>query len=59
MRELGDDLFHKGREDHLEVVRDGVLLGFHDLHLFADAQRVVRAHLRAKAVLERRDDAAT
>jgi len=35
-----------------------VLLGFHDLHLFADAQRIVRTNLRAEAVLERRDDAA-
>src|SRR2546430_9908796 len=33
-------------------------LGFHDLHLFADAQRIVRSYLRAEAILERRDDAA-
>src|SRR5260370_29638646 len=58
MSQLGDDLFHEGRKDHLEVFGNRVLFGFHDLHLFADAQRVVGADLRAEAVLERRDDAA-
>ena len=58
MRELRDDLFHKGREDELEVLRHRVALGLHDLHLFADAERVVGAHLRTEAILERCDDAA-
>src|SRR5439155_1955238 len=56
--ELGDDLLHKGGKDELEVLRHRMTLGLHDLHLFADAQRIVRSYLRAEAILERRDDAA-
>ena len=49
----------KVREDQLEVLGDRVSLRLHDLHLFADAQRIVRAHLRPESVFERSDDAAT
>src|SRR5205807_3408640 len=52
------DLLHKGREDELEVFRHRMPLRLHDLHLFTDAQRVMRAHLRSESVLERCDDAA-
>ncbi len=57
MCELRDDLFHEGRKDQLEILGHRMPLGLHDLHLFADAQRVVRAHLRTETVLQRRDDA--
>ena len=59
VRELGHDLLHEVREDQLEVVGQRIPLRLHDLDLLADRQRVVRAHLRAEAVLERRDDPAT
>src|SRR2546425_1732529 len=56
--ELGHDLLHEAREDELEILWNRIALGFHDLHLFADAQRIVRADLRSESVLQRSDDPA-
>ena len=54
--ELGDDLLHESRKDELEVLGYRMSFRLHDLHLFADAQRVVSAHLGAEAILQWRDD---
>ncbi len=59
MRQLGDDLLHVlGRRRTHAVGGEGRALGLHDRDFVGHAARVVRADLRAEAVLERRDDAA-
>ena len=58
VRQLGDDLLHVRRHLDLVAVRSearGLLV--HDADLVGERPRVVRAHLRAEAVLERGDDA--
>src|SRR6266849_4330145 len=58
VRELGNNLFHEAREDELEIFWNRMALRLHDLHLFADAQRIVRADLRSESVLQWSDDPA-
>src|SRR5712692_6412150 len=57
VRELRDDLLHEGRKHELEILGNRVPLRLHDLHLFADAEWIVRAYLRPESVFERGDDA--
>src|SRR5579885_2260890 len=58
VRDLRDDLFHELRHDHLQPIAVEVAaLCLHNLDLVLQHIGIVRANLRAHAVLERRDDA--
>src|SRR5581483_2450270 len=57
VRELRNDVLHIAREPDRNVGLDLMRFELDDLYFVADRLRVVRADLRAKAVLERRDDA--
>src|SRR3989449_4951700 len=57
VRQLGDDLLHVVGTLGRHAVVEGRLLGLHDRDLVVELLGIVRAHLGAEAVLERRDDA--
>src|SRR5262245_33687532 len=60
VRQLGHDLLHVRRRHVLEAGRRELReLGLHDGDLVLEPPRIVRADLRAEAVLEGRDDAPT
>ena len=58
LADLGHHLFHEGRHADGHAGRREVGLVLHDAHFGHGLVGVVRADLRAEAVLERRDDAA-
>ena len=58
MGQLGHDLLHVLGSVGLHRIGEARALRLHDVDLVLDARGVVRADLRAEAVLEGRDDAA-
>ena len=60
LAERGGDLCHEvGHLHRYAVGFKGAAFLFHDVHLYGGCGRVVRADLRAEAVFERGDDAAS